>query len=100
MILELQRTKRVGDALDRIRKAVGEVVHRIDRPLVARAVVVNPADPNHDRISKVQVRRLHVDLRAQYVRAVFANSPARIRWKRSRFSSIERSRCGLSVPGS
>ena len=70
MILELQRAKRVGDALDRIRKAVGEVVHRIDGPLVAGAVVVNPANPIHDRIAKIQVRRLHVDLRAQYVRAV------------------------------
>ena len=39
MVLELQRAHRMGDVLDRIGLPVGEVVHRVDRPFVAGAVV-------------------------------------------------------------
>ena len=36
VVFEFQRADGVGDALDRIRLAVGVVVHRVDAPLVAR----------------------------------------------------------------
>src|SRR6185436_2656692 len=38
---------------------------RIDAPLIARALVRGLADPVHDRVAQVDVRRGHVDLRAQ-----------------------------------
>ena len=46
------------------------VVHRVDAPRVAGAVVVRAPDPVQHRIAHVDVRRRHVDLRAQHVRAV------------------------------
>ena len=70
MILELQRAERMRDVLDRVRRRVREVVHRIDAPRVAGAVVVRVPDPVQHRIAHVDVRRRHVDLRAQHVRAV------------------------------
>ena len=39
VVLELERADRVGDALDRVRLAVRPVVHRVDAPGVAGAVV-------------------------------------------------------------
>ena len=56
--------------LDRVRQRVRVVVHRIDAPGVAGAVVRRVADPVQRRIAHVEVRRRHVDLGAQHVRAV------------------------------
>ena len=70
MILELERAERVRDALERVRRRVREVVHRIDAPRVAGAVVVRAPDAVEHRVAHVDVRRRHVDLRAQHVRAV------------------------------
>jgi hypothetical protein len=75
------------------------VVHRVDAPGVAGAVVVRVADAVDHRIAQVDVGRRHVDLQPQHVRAV-GNSPARMRRNRSRFSATLRSRCGLGLPGS
>ena len=55
---------------DRIRLAVREIVHRIDAPLVAGAVMLGVQDAVHDGIAQVQVRRRHVDLGPQRARAV------------------------------
>ena len=55
---------------DRVRLAVGVVVHRVDAPLVARAVVRGVQDAVHDRIAHVEVGRGHVDLGAQRAAAV------------------------------
>src|SRR5690606_28552140 len=44
---------------------VGPVVHGIDAPRVAGAVVGDLADPVHEGIAQLEVLRLHVDLRAQ-----------------------------------
>ena len=54
----------------RIGLAVGVVVHRIDAPLVAGAVMLGVQDAVHHRIAHVQVGRGHVDLGAQDARAV------------------------------
>ena len=70
MILELERAERMRDALERVRQRVREVVHRVDAPGVAGAVMRRVADPVERRIAHVEVRRRHVDLRAQHVRAV------------------------------
>ena len=73
------------------RLAVREVVHRIDAPLVAGAVMLGVQDAVHHRVAHVQIGRGHVDLGAQ-VREPSGNSPALMRWNRSRFSSTERLR--------
>ena len=70
MVLEFQRAERMRHALDAIGQAVRPVVRRVDAPLVARAVVVRMPDAVHHRVAQVHVGRAHVDLRAQYVRAV------------------------------
>ena len=44
VVLELQRAQGVGDALQRVLNGMGKVVHGIDAPLVALAVVVHMAD--------------------------------------------------------
>ena len=70
MILELQRAERVRDALDRVRQRVREVVHRVDAPGVAGAVVRRAPDAVERRVAHVDVGRRHVDLRPQRVGAV------------------------------
>ena len=58
------------DALDRVGLPVGKVVHRVDAPLVAGAVVVGVEDAVHHRVAQVDVGRGHVDLGAQRARAL------------------------------
>ena len=57
MIGKLQRAHGVGDLLDRVRLPVREVVHRIDAPRVARALVSGVQDAIHHRIAHVDVGR-------------------------------------------
>src|SRR5207249_11641174 len=52
---------RVGDPLDGVGLAVGEVVHRVDAPPIAGPVMGHLPDPVHRRIPQVEVRRGHVD---------------------------------------
>ena len=70
VILELERADRVRDALDRVRLAVGEVVQRIDAPLVAGPRVGRVQDPVEHRVAHVDVGRGHVDLRPEHPGAV------------------------------
>ncbi len=70
MVGELQRAHGVGDALDRIRLPVRVVVHRINAPLRAGAVVLGVQNAIHHRVAHVQVGRGHVDLRPQHPRAI------------------------------
>ena len=70
VILELERAERVRDVLDRVGDGVRVVVHRVDAPRVAGAVVGGVPDAVEDRVAQVDVRRRHVDLRAQHLRAV------------------------------
>ncbi|MPN27220.1 hypothetical protein SDC9_174648 [bioreactor metagenome] len=62
---ELQRAQRVGHALQRVLQRVLEVVHRVDAPFAARAVVVVAQDPVERRVPHQNVRRRHIDLRAE-----------------------------------
>ncbi len=70
VVLELQGADGVRDGLEGVRYAVGVVVHGVEAPGVARAVVVGPADAVHERIAQVHVAAGHVDLRAQDLRAI------------------------------
>ena len=70
MVFEFQSADGVRDLLQRVRLAVREVVHRINAPLVAGAVMRRMQNAIHHRIAHVQIRRRHVDLGAQGTRAV------------------------------
>jgi len=70
VVLEFQGANRVRDLFDRIGLPVREIVHRVDAPLVAGAMMRGVQDPIQDRIAEVQVRMRHVDLGAQGPRAV------------------------------
>ena len=67
---ELERAHGVGDALDGVRLAVRVVVHGVDAPLVAGAVMRGVEDAVHDRVAHVEVGRGHVDFGAQHAGAV------------------------------
>lgn len=45
----------MGDLLDRVRKAMGEVIHRIDTPFVTCSIVRDSLDSIKDRISHKKV---------------------------------------------
>ena len=68
--LEFQRADTVGDALDVIAQAMGEIVHRVNAPLVARVMVRGMADAVEQRVAQPDVGRSHVDLRTQCPLAV------------------------------
>ena len=99
MILELERAERVRDAFERVRRRMREVVHRVDAPRVAGAVMMRVPDPVEHRIAHVDVRRRHVDLRAQHVGAVRELAGAHPR-EEIEVLLDDRLRYGLSRPGS
>ena len=70
MVLEFERADRVGDALDGVRLAVGEIVARIDAPGLAGARMLGVQDAVEHRIAQIDVAGAHVDLGAQHARAV------------------------------
>ncbi len=70
VILEFERAQGVGDPLEGVGQGMREIVHRVDAPRIARAVMRRMADAVERRIPHVQIRRRHVDLRAQHVRPV------------------------------
>jgi hypothetical protein len=70
MILVLERAKGVRDVLDRVGGRVGEIVHRINAPRIAGAMVVRMPYPIEHRVAHIDVGRRHVDLRAQNLGAV------------------------------
>ena len=78
MVFELERADGVRDALDGIRLAMREVVHRIDAPFVAGAVMLGVQDAVHHGIAQVEIGRRHIDFRPQNARAIgeFAGSHA------------------------
>ena len=79
MIFELQRADGMGDLLAGVGLSMGEVVHRVDAPLVAGAMMLGVQNAVHHRIANVQVRGSHVDLGAQGPRAVGKLAGAHLR---------------------
>ncbi len=65
VVLELKRTQRVRNTFQRIADAVGEVVHRVDAPLVASLVVFSKLNTVQHRVAHHDKRRSHVDFRTQ-----------------------------------
>ena len=55
VVFEFQRAQRMGDALQRVRNAVGVIVHRVDAPLVAGADVMRAANAIDRRIAQIDV---------------------------------------------
>ncbi len=70
MVLEFQRTDRMGDALDRIGLSMRVVVAWIDRPFVAGARMGGVQDAVEHGIAQIDVAGRHVDPGAQHARAV------------------------------
>ena len=60
--LKLQGAEGVGDALQGILDGVGEVVHRVDAPLVPLTMVVHIVDAVKNRVPHVEVAGGQVDL--------------------------------------
>ena len=79
VVFEFEGADGVGDAFDGIGLAVRVVVHGIDAPLVAGAVMLGVEDAVHDRVAHVEVGRRHVDFGAEGARAIgeFAGLHAR-----------------------
>ena len=65
VILKLERAEGVGDILDRVLDRVRKVVHRVNAPAVARAVVVHAVDSVDNGVAHVEVARGKVDFRAE-----------------------------------
>ncbi|MCY1531299.1 hypothetical protein D9M68_665200 [compost metagenome] len=93
LVFEFQRADAVRDAFEGVFDRVRPAVHRVDAPLVARAVVGGMAHAVHDRIAQVDVGRSHVDLRAQHQAAVGMLAVAHFAQQRERF------RGGAVAPG-
>ena len=70
MDLVFQRAEGMRDALDGVLERMLEVVHRIDAPIVARAVVMAAQYAVERGIAHQHVGRGHVDLGAQNARAI------------------------------
>ena len=77
--LKFQRTDTVGDALDVIAQAMGEIVHRIDAPFVTGVMVLRVADAVQHRVAHPDVRRRHVDPGAERAGAVGVLAPLHAR---------------------
>src|SRR5262245_49061649 len=70
MHLELQRADAVRYAFDVIAQAMGEVVHRVEAPLVTGMMMRRVANAIKDGVAQPDVRRGHVDLRTKRTLAV------------------------------
>ena len=66
VILKFQGAHGMRDALDGVGQAVGEVVHGIDAPFVAGAVVDDVFDAIDQGIAHVHILMIHVDLCSQH----------------------------------
>ncbi len=71
VVLKFESADRMRDPLHGIRKAMGEIVHRVDAPLVACPVVCCPQNAVYDRITHIQVAGCHVNLCPKHMRSVF-----------------------------
>ena len=70
VIFEFEGADGVGDALDGIALPVRVVVHGVDAPLVAGAVMLGVEDAVHDGVAHVEVGRRHVDFGAEGAAAI------------------------------
>ena len=83
--VKLQSADTVGNALYGIALAVGKVVHRVDAPLGAGAVVRSVVDAVHNRIAEEHVRMGHVYLGAEHLLALLELAVSHIAEEREVF---------------
>ena len=100
VVFEFQGADGMGDPSMESEMAVGVVIHGVDAPVIAGAVVGGAAGCGTCTGSRMFMLGEAISILARSVREPSGNSPARIRRNRSRFSSTERLRYGLSLPGS
>src|SRR4029078_8644123 len=70
MHLEFEGANRVGDSFDIIAQTMRIIVHRIDAPRVASAMMGGMPDAIKRWVPQMNVRRQHVNLRPQRARAI------------------------------
>ena len=70
MYVEFEGADGVGDILDGVALSVGVVVHRVDVPFVAGAVVFGVQYAVHDGVAELHVGVSHVYLGAEHLGAV------------------------------
>ena len=71
VVLELKGADGMGDPLEGVGQAMGEIVHRVDAPVIPGPVMVCPHDPVDHRVAHIEVARCHVDPGPQHMGAVF-----------------------------
>ena len=75
MHLKLQGAQRMGDSLDGIAQAMGEIIHWVNRPGISRTMVVHLANTVERWIPQMNVGRSHVDLGSQGFGAILEVAP-------------------------
>src|SRR5882757_1789691 len=70
MHLEFEGAYRVGNALDIVAQAMGEIVHRINAPFAAGMMMFGVANAVENRVPQPYIRRRHVNFGTQRPRAV------------------------------
>ena len=70
VILELQRAQGMGDAFDGIRNPVRPIVHGVNVPFIAGAVMAGVENPVHGRVAQVHIGAGHVNTRPKGLAAV------------------------------
>ena len=70
VVLKLQCADGMGDAFDGVRLSVRKVISRIDAPRIAGPMMGRPQHAIHDRVAQIDIRRGHVNFRAQRAAAV------------------------------
>ena len=68
--VKLQGTNRVCDALDGVALSVCIVIHRVDAPLIACAVVFGMENAIEDGVAEEHIGVSHINLRAQHLLAI------------------------------
>ena len=69
VVLVLQRAEGMRDALQRVADGMGKIIHRVNAPGLAGAVVLLVQDAVEHRVAHVDVGRSHVDFRPEHIAA-------------------------------
>ena len=70
MAFKFQSAQGMGDVFDGIRNGVGVIVHWVDTPVIACAVVVHTAYAVNHWVAQIDVARRHVDFQTQGFAAI------------------------------
>ena len=70
VVFKFEGADGVGDSFDGVLQAVRPVVHRVDAPIVAGAVMGGVQDAVHNRVAHIEIGMGHIDFSPQCSRAV------------------------------